>query len=644
MSDVVSTNKLNVQFGVTVSEISAKKGDGKAAYRVITGTLSSGSATTVHARYVILASGLSMKSESPEDADFRMSRFPNATHYTYADAPWDCSAYRGKHVLVFGNGNAGTEFATHIISECAATRTWIVGKTVLNPSHHSHYVGGVRTHNLLVQESYQLKSLDISIEENASPKSNMMGNDPMSAEQQKKKKDMLTMQSGMMGGDGMTVSPDVAESVLNGDSANVVVIRATGFLTNMSIKIPLDRPRDDGSTMTYDKNHLFRNRYISLGAFNEVKGAEGIYGVGSISHGRDHKESSGGFIHGFRYTVGLIAKNLDRMINGKSWPYKVLTSEADLFAHTKMRVQSSSALWHLQTFMADLVVSPPGSGVWLYVEQIPTNYELDIVSNWVVDDYKMKEEKKCAMEKTCKAKGSEKWTADGAFVSTLSVFLSQKILSEGEAPYHQVDEMIMHFIKKGNVKINGKEVDKSMAKRNVPLNAGDVVEVKGSTKTKKYTVDALPKFGTGRMVLMFSYGPDFKGCNAVYSKDRAFSGFISPTLYLETDARLTLPSGLTRGGVGSENIKSWNGWDVFVESEDLFGRWVNPLGVEGIVKKYAAVCAEDAGMIGASYKGYDDADMPRETWANFMMEYKDIKAKSDMSSREQLHGRNFGER
>ena len=123
-----------------------------------------GDGSIVHGTTVLIATGLKPRSLKDQEKEIYTSTFPNAQIYTYEDAPVDCEAYSSKHVFVFGNGNAATEMSTFIIEECAAMRTWVLGRRPVQPSHMTHYVGNVRTHNLVALESYQLKSLDTVIE------------------------------------------------------------------------------------------------------------------------------------------------------------------------------------------------------------------------------------------------------------------------------------------------------------------------------------------------------------------------------------------------------------------------------------------------------------------------------------------------
>jgi hypothetical protein len=230
--------------------------------------------------------------------------------YNYDDAPIDdCEAYTGKYVVIFGNGNAATELSTFIVEECAATRTWVIGKKVLTPSHMSHYVGNVRTHNMAVLESYQLKSLDVVTEESFTIALNH---------------------------EALFDEEALHENAVYGAGDNIVVIYSGGFKTNDGIEISVD---GNQSASIFEEENLFRKRYLNLGSFNEIADSKGIYALGAISHGSDYKESSGGFVHGFRYTVETTMKFLKSILKEAPWPYKVFDDEVELEAYALARIQ-----------------------------------------------------------------------------------------------------------------------------------------------------------------------------------------------------------------------------------------------------------------------------------------------------------------
>ncbi|GMI11715.1 hypothetical protein TrVE_jg8600 [Triparma verrucosa] len=559
IDDVVSSNGLNALFNASVA-------GGKSFF----------------ARNTLLATGLESRQPSNKNGEDLKFRFPNAKFYNYDDAPIDnCEAYTGKYVVVFGNGNAATELSTFIVEECAATRTWVIGKKVLTPSHMSHYVGNVRTHNMAVLESYQLKSLDVVTEESSTIALN--------------RKRLFDEE-------------DIGENAVYGAGDNIVVIYSGGFKTNDGIEISVD---GNHSASIFKEENLFRKRYLNLGSFNEIADSKGIFALGAISHGSDYKESSGGFVHGFRYTVETTMKFLNSILKEEPWPYKVFEDEAELEAYALARIQTSSALWHLQAFYGDVVIHPPGHpGVYLYIEQIPVSWEFDVVSYRVLSDYQAKN------------KGAEVafkgWTttlenllfrhfSEGEFLTDKDLRGEIGVLRNCKTPKPKItkvkeggktifnrqnfddlpliEKCLPMFFERFTILVDG--VKAASADLAMKLRPGQQVHIKDTVTMRESEVSApqTPTFGIGRMVLLFQYGDNFKGCEAVYDKGRAGEGFITPSVYLETDPRQTLWSG-TRGGEGSENLKKWVGWDKVIEIEDLMARWRKPKVLPKIWERY----------------------------------------------------------
>jgi hypothetical protein len=120
------------------------------------------------------------------------------------------------------------------------------------------------------------------------------------------------------------------------------------------------------------------------------------------------------------------------------------------------------------------------------------------------------------------------------------------------------------------------------------------------------------RLGAGRVALLFEYGVDFKGCEAVYSDNNAGTGFIAPTVYLEQDPRST-PYAWRRNSKGSENLKQWKGWDKITEKEDLFARWREFDRVDAVLDTYFEVAGMEDRELGSSYK-FSDKNGRREVF------------------------------
>ncbi|GMH66622.1 hypothetical protein TL16_g04475 [Triparma laevis f. inornata] len=634
LRDVVKNSGLNVKYNATLTGISDET---ESTFGSSTREVKLAEGEVLHTKTIVLATGLTPKPSN--NLEITRRRFPNATFYNYKNAPLDCDAYFEKHVAIFGNGNAATELATHIIAECAATRTWMIGKRTLQPSHMTHYVGNVRTNNMLAMESYQLKSLDAVFEE----------------------PDITSvLQDGLIYDSPDEQMATIRQFLLSGEMNDTVVIHAAGFTSNLNI-----------TNLGVDSKNLYKKRYPPLSAFNELVDVPNVFAAGAISHGRDYKESSGGFIHGFRYTALTTMKFLDSRLNDIPWPYRVLNAEM-MQAHVVNRIQASSALWHLQAFYADLVIPVRGDSdepLFLYVEEIPTAWELDVISNNVVKDFTSK-----ILSPLPEATGRESMLSENAiFITTLGKIIieylldvdenfsgsefykgncamkeSLSILDATEIEYDEYNSDLSYAknVKKNTVppkpfsclenwlstaviKVDGKIVnvtEDEVEAMKTKLFTGQTVSIndRQNMENLSITISGVPSYGPGRLAVVFKYGKEFKGCSAVYDDDRAGKGFISPSLYLEKDPRITPFSG-ERGLKGSEFLKLWRGWDNMLENEDLFARWRRPRIVEFFLKEFAEASEMELRKPGSTFLDFRDEQTGlRDYWYSVYEEAGDV--------------------
>ena len=62
---------------------------------------------------------------------------------------------------------------------------------------------------------------------------------------------------------------------------------------------------------------LANSKYLSLSPEYESVSAPGLFAAGTLAHVRDFRRSSGGFVHGFRYTARALFKLLERKNHGE---------------------------------------------------------------------------------------------------------------------------------------------------------------------------------------------------------------------------------------------------------------------------------------------------------------------------------------
>lgn len=86
------------------------------------------------------------------------------------------------------------------------------------------------------------------------------------------------------------------------------VIRCLGWRHNTTLYEPAVRPRMQQSL----KYPLMTGEY-------EAINVPGLYFAGQLGHGKDHKRSAGGFIHGFRYTTRALSRILEAKYHSAPW-------------------------------------------------------------------------------------------------------------------------------------------------------------------------------------------------------------------------------------------------------------------------------------------------------------------------------------
>lgn len=170
-----------------------------------------------------------------------------------------------------------------------------------------------------------------------------------------------------------------------------VVIRCTGFEVDQSIF-------DLGVPLATQGGRAKR-KYLSLTAEYESVSAPGIYAAGTLAHVRDFRQSSGGFVHGFRYTARALFKLLEQKNHNVSWPStRVLLDpeaaeqrggllsgllggesrrvELSLAQKLTERMDTSSGLYQMFNSLCDVAILPQrGAGTddatAEYLEEVP---------------------------------------------------------------------------------------------------------------------------------------------------------------------------------------------------------------------------------------------------------------------------------
>lgn len=200
----------------------------------------------------------------------------------YADISTDPKDYWDQRVLIIGKGNSAFETADALMETTALIH--VAGPSPVRFAWRTHYVGHLRAVNNKFLDTYQLKSANAVLDG--------------------------TVRGIVRDGDGFRVAfafSRVNEVVkeLHYDR----VIACTGFAFDAGV---FDGPARPELTI--------RDRFPRQTAAFESVSVPGLFFAGTLSQERDFKQSTNGFIHGFRYTVRALHKILRRRYADAPWP------------------------------------------------------------------------------------------------------------------------------------------------------------------------------------------------------------------------------------------------------------------------------------------------------------------------------------
>ena len=435
----VKRYNLTVHESSEVKRVSRVQGS-EHQWEIRVGTPSSGA--TVGCKWVLVSTGLRKPNMPRIDGIERLSM-------AYNDMPTDPDFYENKTVAIIGAGNAGFETFQAIMGSAAYVH--IHAPSALRIAWETHYVGDVRAINIAPGaclcsrfrfeltfcllnrcscapvDNYQLKSQDavfapsplgLGRGEAAVGDDDTVHTEAVKGDGPEKGKVCLQdSRQGMMAED--MADPKWGRERINGHSLTDrervqevdrycydVVIRCTGFEVDQSI-FNFDLPTKGGRQ---------QRKYPALTPEFESVAHKGLYFMGTLAHVLDgpqqlekgRQRSSGGFIHGFRYTVRALFKWLEEKNFGKKWPRKEISvgnpskkecsskkqcrEGHDLSQVTKRiveRMDTSSALYQMFGYLGDLVILPPRGkdGKFMpetsaeYLEELP----LDLIGGLFVD-------------------------------------------------------------------------------------------------------------------------------------------------------------------------------------------------------------------------------------------------------------------
>jgi thioredoxin reductase len=280
------------------------------------------------ARCVVMASGFKHPFKPNCPGDNLIEDYPSMSV--------DPIEFKNKAVLVIGKGNSGFETADNLIHTTALIH--VASPNPLQLAWKSHYIGHLRAVNNNLLDTYQLKAqnavLDCHIRK-------------------------IEKKDGKF-------AVDVEYTHALGEKETLYydrVLNCTGFRVDTS-------HFDQSAMPVLTKN----SKFPRLTNQWESANVKGMFYCGVLSHERDWKKTTSGFIHGFRYCVRTLANFIDERYHNVPYPARSIVCSPDSFLdHTLARLNRSSALWQEFGFLADLIyVNEEGKAQ--YLEELPKKF------------------------------------------------------------------------------------------------------------------------------------------------------------------------------------------------------------------------------------------------------------------------------
>merc|ERR1719424_1131672 len=335
LSDFTSKFDLKVRYNTHITDIRRPHGMDHGFQ------LTASDGTTFKSEYLIDCTGVA-EPNIPKD----MVGYELAEHYE--DFNIDPKNYTDQKVLIVGKGNAAFEIATELMSEAA--EVLLISRHPVKLAPFTHYPGDLRVVNDEALGAYQLKSL-VSILDTDAPILNT--SIKLTVEYNP---DRFTHER--IGG-----TPDMYRKR---SSVYDRVIMSSGFVTDTSFYHESIAPK-----------RCVRDKYPVSGPGYESPDTPGLFFAGTRAHYRDYRKSSGGFIHGFRYTARALHRWLGETTANRMWPMTAVRRHPKQITEKVMeRVGSSSGLYQMFSELTELLVvsgSPKSkAGEFLgYLEEVP---------------------------------------------------------------------------------------------------------------------------------------------------------------------------------------------------------------------------------------------------------------------------------
>jgi thioredoxin reductase len=258
--------------------------------------------------------------------------------------------FRNQHVLVMGKGNSGFETADKLIPTAAVIH--MISPSPIKFAWKTHYIGHVRALNSNFLDTYQLKSQNAVLD--------------------------ATLNHIHKNAEGK-FEVNVSYTHAMGESETLVydrVLNCTGFSFDTGL-----------FDMSCKPDVAFKGKFPAQKPNWESTNIENLFFVGVLSHCLDHKKTTSGFIHGFRYNARCLFRLLDLRFFNEPYPcYPVECSVKGLVDACLARANQSSGLWQQFGYLRDLITIDPDHKTATYHEEL-TQYQIPCTNAVHLNDY-----------------------------------------------------------------------------------------------------------------------------------------------------------------------------------------------------------------------------------------------------------------
>ncbi|WP_268225784.1 NAD(P)-binding domain-containing protein [Sinomicrobium oceani] len=288
--------------------------------------------TTYRCKNLIIASGIP-KQILPDIPGIELCEL-------YSNCSSNPDEYINQKVLIVGKGNSGFETANNLVGTASVIH--IISPENLKFAWKTHYVGNLRAVNNNYLDTYLLKS-----------------------------------QNAVLNG-------EIQRIVKDNDGKYLVKINYTKVKDEELEEIKYDRiiiscgfKMDDTIfSDNFRPNTLFNGKFPALTAEWESVNIPNLYFAGVLSHSRDFKKTTSGFIHGYRYNCKVLVDILNKKNNDVDFHSQMLSGiNAEQATNLVIeKINTSSALWQQNGFLGDVLIVDLQSNTMKYIEALPCDY------------------------------------------------------------------------------------------------------------------------------------------------------------------------------------------------------------------------------------------------------------------------------